>query len=211
MEGGKGAVIASRQAREPLVLLALVGVALVVSGIHPYDRLTWWLEIAPILVFFPVLAVSAPRFRLTPLAYRLIFVHALILIVGGHYTYARVPLGEWVKNALELKRNHYDRLGHFAQGFVPAIVAREVLLRRSPLKRGKWLFFLVTTVCLAASAAFELVEWAAATVYGADAGAYLATQGDPWDTQWDMFLALVGAVTAQLSLRRRHDTELETL
>jgi putative membrane protein len=201
----------SRPPREPLVLLALVAVALVGSGIHPYDRLTWWMEIAPILIFFPVLVVTAGRFRFTPLAYRLIFVHALILIVGGHYTYARVPLGEWAKGALHFQRNNYDRLGHFAQGFAPAILAREVLLRRSPLQRGKWLFFLVTTVCLAVSAAFELVEWAAATLYGASANAYLATQGDPWDTQWDMFFALVGAVTAQLALRRPHDMELESI
>jgi len=185
--------------------------AVVISALHPRDPLTWVLEVAPIFIFVPIFALSSRRFPLTPLAYRLIFVHALILALGAHYTYAQVPLGRWVQEALDLSRNHYDRLGHFAQGFIPAIVAREILLRRSPLGRGKWLFFLVTTVCLSISAAFELVEWAAATMLGADADAYLATQGDPWDTQWDMFMALVGCMLAQVLLSRVHDRELKRL
>jgi len=198
-------------AREPLVLLSLTVVALVLSGIRPFDRLTWFLEVLPVLIAGVILVVSYRRFPLTPLAYRLIFVHALLLILGGHYTYARVPLGLRVQEMFDLARNHYDRLGHFAQGFVPAIAAREVLLRRSPVGRGGWLFLFVTAICLAGSACFELGEWAAAMAFGADADAYLATQGDPWDTQWDMFCALVGAVSAQLALARRHDRQLERL
>ncbi len=193
---------------EPAVLLVLTVAALVVSGIRPYDRLTWVLEILPVLIAGGILVATFRRFPLTPLAYRLIFLHALLLIVGGHYTYARVPVGLWAQETFGLARNHYDRLGHFAQGFVPAIAAREVLLRRSPVGRGKWLFLFVTAICLAASACFELGEWAAATTLGADADAYLATQGDPWDTQWDMFMALIGAVCSQLALGRLHDRQL---
>ena len=132
---------------EAIALLAIGAICLVVSGIAPYDRTTWWLEVFPILIAVPVLLLTARRFPLTPLVYRLIFVHALILMLGGHYSYARVPLGTWVQNAFHLARNHYDRLGHFAQGFVPAMIAREILLRRTPLRPGKWLFFLVTCVC----------------------------------------------------------------
>jgi putative membrane protein len=198
-------------AREPIVLLAAGGVALAVSAIHPHDTFTWFLEVAPILIGVPVLAATYRRFPLTPLLYRLLLVHALILMVGGHYTYAEVPLGFWVRDALGLARNHYDRLGHFAQGFVPAILAREILLRRSPLRPGKWLFFLVTCVCLAVSACYEFVEWWTAVLTGDSATAFLGTQGDPWDTQWDMFLALVGAVTAQVTLSRVHDRQLERL
>jgi putative membrane protein len=138
----------------------------------------------------------------------LLAVHAVILMVGGHYTYAEVPLGFWVRDALGLARNHYDRLGHFAQGFVPAILAREVLLRNTSLRRGGWLFFLVVCVCLAFSAFYELVEWWTALISGEGATAFLGTQGDVWDTQWDMCLALVGALTAQLLLARAHDRQL---
>jgi len=196
---------------EGVILLFLGAVALVVSGIGPADRTTWWLEIFPILLAVPVLLVTRNRFPLTPLVYRLIFVHALILMLGGHYTYAEVPLGFWVQRAFGLARNHYDRLGHFAQGFVPAIVAREILLRRTALKRGGWTFFLVTCVCLAISAFYEFVEWWTALASGEAATAFLGTQGDVWDTQWDMFIALIGAVTAQLTLSRVHDRQLEAL
>jgi putative membrane protein len=195
--------------REPLVLLAAGLVALVVSGIGPRDRFTWVLEVAPVLLGVPLLLWSHRRFPLTPLLYRLLFVHALILMLGGHYTYAEVPPGFWVRDALGLARNHYDRLGHFAQGFVPAILAREILLRRTPLRRGGWLFFLVTSVCLAFSAFYELIEWWTAAATGEGATAFLGTQGDVWDTQWDMFLALLGALTAQLTLSRVHDRELD--
>jgi putative membrane protein len=197
--------------REPLVLLAATAAALAVSAIRPHDYFTWLLEVAPIFIGAAILIPTCRRFPLTPLAYRLLFVHALILMVGGHYTYAEVPLGFWVRDALGLARNHYDRLGHFAQGFVPAILAREVLLRRSPLRPGKWLFFLVCCVCLAVSACYEFVEWWTAVTTGDSATAFLGTQGDPWDTQWDMFLALVGATTAQLTLARVHDRQLDRL
>lgn len=201
---------APRTRLEPRVLLALCACALVASGIGPRDRATWWLEVFPVLIGAPLVVALARRFPLTPLVQRLLFVHALILILGGHYTYAEVPLGYWVRDALGLARNHYDRLGHFAQGFVPAMVAREVLLRCTPL-RGGWLFFVTTSIALAISAAYELIEWAAALIFGADADAFLGTQGDPWDTQWDMFLALAGALVASGALSRAHDRQLAAL
>jgi putative membrane protein len=148
---------------------------------------------------------------LTSLSYRLIFLHSLVLILGAHYTYTKVPLGSWVQEWLGLARNHYDRFGHFVQGFVPAIIVREILLRRTPLVRGGWLFFLVCCVCLAISAFYEFLEWWTAVIVGGPAEDFLATQGDPWDTQWDMFLALVGATAAQLSLRWLHDRELRMI
>jgi len=194
--------------KEPQVLLALVAAALVVSRIGPYDPVTWFLEILPVLIIAPVLVATHRKFPLTPLLYRLLFVHALILILGGHYTYARVPVGYWFQDLLDLSRNHYDRLGHFAQGFVPAILVREILLRRSPLVRGKWLFFLTVSVCLAFSAFYEFTEWWAAVAGGEGAENFLGTQGDVWDTQWDMFLALVGAITSQVILSRVHDRQL---
>jgi len=197
--------------REKIVLLIMGIILLTISGISPYDRATWWMEVAPILIAVPLLLVSAKRFPLTPLAYRLIFLHALILMIGGHYTYARVPLGYWVQNLFDLSRNHYDRLGHLAQGFVPAIIARELLLRTSPLRSGKWLFFLVTCVCLAISACYEFIEWWAALLGGEAATDFLGTQGDPWDTQWDMFLAFLGAMIAQLVLSRLHDRQIQAI
>jgi putative membrane protein len=194
------------------IILLIIGFGLLtLSGISPYNRMTWFLEVAPILIAVPILFITGKRFPLTPLAYRLIFIHALILMLGGHYTYARVPVGFWVQDLLDLSRNHYDRLGHLAQGFIPAIIVREVLLRTSPLRPGKWLFFLVTCVCLAVSACYEFVEWWAALLGGEAAADFLGTQGDSWDTQWDMFLAFLGAMTAQLLLSRRHDRELEEL
>jgi putative membrane protein len=194
--------------RLPIALLVLATAALVWSGIGPYDRATWWMEVAPVLLGAPILIATWRRFPLTPLLLVLLFLHALILIVGGHYTYARVPLGFWMQEAFEFSRNHYDRLGHFAQGFVPAILAREILLRTSPLRRGKWLFVLVVCICLAFSAFYEMIEWWAAVLGGEGATEFLGTQGDPWDTQWDMFLALLGAIAAQLSLARLHDRQL---
>lgn len=194
-----------------VALLGLTLLALAVSGIHPHDRTTWWLEVFPVVLGVPLLVATRRRFPLTPLLYVLLFVHALILMLGGHYTYARVPLGFWVQDLLDLSRNHYDRLGHFAQGFVPAILAREVLLRRTPLERGGWLFLLVGSVCLAFSACYEFFEWWAAVIGGSAADAFLGAQGDVWDTQWDMFLALLGAIAAQLLLARLHDRQLERL
>ena len=197
--------------RESAVLLAVGVVLLVLSGIHPKDRYTWILEVAPAIAAAILLVATYRRFPLTPLAYRLILLHACILMVGGHYTYAEVPLGFWMQRTFGFARNHYDRLGHFAQGFVPAIVAREILLRKTPLRRGGWTFFLVTCVCLAISAFYEFVEWWTAVASGEAANAFLGTQGDPWDTQWDMFFALIGAITAQLTLSRVHDRELAGL
>jgi len=196
---------------EPLALLFLGAIALVVSGINPAERSTWWLEVFPIFIAVPILLATARRFPLTPLAYRLIFVHALILMLGGHYTYAKVPLGFWMEEWFGFTRNHYDRIGHFAQGFVPAIIAREILLRRSPLTKGGWLFTIVTALCLAISACYEFVEWFAAVVGGSGADAFLGTQGDVWDTQWDMFMAFIGAMTAQLVLAKTHDKQLDRL
>jgi putative membrane protein len=197
--------------KEPQILLTLVAAALIVSRIGPYDPITWFLEIVPILIIAPILIVTYRKFPLTSLLYRLLFVHALILILGGHYTYARVPAGYWFQDLLDLSRNHYDRLGHLAQGFVPAILVREILLRRSPLLRGKWLFFLTVSVCLAFSAFYEFTEWWAAVAGGEGAENFLGTQGDVWDTQWDMFLAFVGAITSQLVLSKVHDRQLEKL
>ena len=193
------------------MLLFLSFVALVVSGIGPKDRLTWLLEVAPVLIGAPILVATARRFPLTPLLCRLLFFHSLVLMLGGHYTYAEVPLGEWAKEAFGFARNHYDRLGHLTQGFVPAILAREILLRKSPLRPGGWLRLSVTSICLAFSALYELIEWATALVSGEAAAAFLGTQGDVWDTQWDMFLALCGALLAQALLARLHDRQLARL
>ncbi|MGQ0835648.1 MAG: DUF2238 domain-containing protein [Gammaproteobacteria bacterium] len=207
--GTAPAPLASRRAFGMFVAVAIVG--LIVSGIEPRDRLTWWLEVLPVVIALPLLAWTRDRFPLTWLVYTLIAVHAAILMLGGHYTYAEVPAGFWVQDAFDLSRNHYDRLGHFAQGFVPAIIAREILLRRTPLARGAWLTFLVVATCLAISATYEFIEWWAALIVGADAQAFLATQGDVWDTQWDMFLATIGAISALALLSRVHDRALRSI
>jgi putative membrane protein len=193
---------------ERLALVALIAIALITSVAIASDRFTWLLEVVPVLIGVPVLIVSARRFPLTPLLYRLLFLHALVLILGGAYTYAKVPLGFWLQDLLHLERNPYDRIGHLIQGFVPAILAREILLRTSPLRPGRWLFVLVASVCLAFSAFYELIEWWVAAATGAGAEAFLGTQGDVWDTQWDMFCALIGAVSAQLMLASFHDQQL---
>ena len=198
----------ARSRRSLIALLAVVLPALVWSGIGPYDRLTWMLEVAPVVAVVPVLLATWRRFPLTPLLYGLIALHALILVYGGHYTYARTPLGFWLQDLFDLARNHYDRLGHVAQGFIPAIATREILSRTSPLKSSGWLPFLTVCVCLAISATYEFVEWWAALLVGAGADEFLATQGDMWDTQWDMFLATCGAAVAVLALSARHDRQL---
>ena len=192
-------------------LLALVLLAVALSAVRPFDRTTWLLEVAPVLIGIPLLLASARRFRLTDLICLLLAVHALILIVGGIYTYARVPLGFWLQDWLHLARNPYDRIGHFAQGFVPAMLAREILLRRSPLRSGKWLAFLVVCVCLAISACYELIEWIAALMLGQGADEFLGTQGDPFDTQSDMAMALIGSSSALVTLTRLHDRQLTAL
>lgn len=197
-----------RSPRYPLALLAASLILLAVSAYKPYEMATWWMEVAPVFVAIPILLATGRRFPLTPLVYTLIFIHACILILGGHYTYARVPLGFWVQDVFGFARNHYDRLGHLAQGFIPAIVAREILLRRTPLVPGGWLFFIVCCICLAISACYEFIEWWAALIGGAGATEFLGTQGDVWDTQWDMLMALGGAISAQLLLSRFHDRQL---
>ncbi|MBI5612201.1 MAG: DUF2238 domain-containing protein [Gammaproteobacteria bacterium] len=197
--------------KEGFALFLAGGVLLTLSGLAPHDRPTWVLETFPIFLAAPLLIATARRFPLTPLAYRLIFLHALVLMLGAHYTYAHVPVGAWVQEAFDLSRNHYDRLGHFMQGFAPAVIAREILLRTSPLRPGKWLFTLVAAVSLAISACYEFIEWAAAVILGQGADAFLGTQGDPWDTQWDMFLALIGAIASQLLFARQHNRQLARL
>lgn len=193
------------------VLLAVLTLVFAWSAIAPRDRFTWFLEVSPVLIALPLLIITYPRFTFSRLAYGLMLIHAIILMLGGHYTYAEMPLFNWLRDSFELSRNYYDRLGHVAQGFIPAIVAREILLRTSPLQSGKWLFFVVTCVCLAISAVYEIVEWWVALASGSAAVAFLATQGDIWDTQWDMFLALVGAVLAQLLLADWHDRSMRRL
>jgi len=207
----RGMTDAKADLRLPLVLLAVVLLGLLWSGLGPHDRLTWFLEVVPVLIALPLLAWTARSFPLTPLAYLLIAVHALILMYGGHYTYALTPLGDWLKDVFGFTRNHYDRIGHLMQGFGPAIIARELLLRTSPLKPGKWLFALITLSILGVSACYEFTEWWAALAGGDAAGAFLGTQGDVWDTQWDMFLAGCGAIAAQLLLARLHDRQLLAL
>ncbi len=195
-------------ARLPLALLVLVAGALLASAIAPYDRLTWWLEVLPVLIVAPLLVATWRRFPLTTLAYCLIALHSLILMVGGHYTYARVPLGFWMEDWLGFSRNHYDRIGHLMQGFGPAIIIRELLLRTSPLEPGKWLFTIVLFTVLGVSATYEFTEWWAALAGGDAAGEFLGTQGDVWDTQWDMFLAGCGAIVSQFLFARFHDRQI---
>jgi len=203
--------LAAGRRRLCLVLLVGVTAALVVSGLKPHDALTWLLEVLPVLIAVPIMMATYRRFPLTPLLYVLIALHALVLIVGGHYTYARVPLGFWMQDWFDLTRNHYDRIGHLMQGFVPAIVARELLLRTTPLRRGAWLFTIVTLSILGVSALYEFTEWWAALAGGSATTDFLGTQGDVWDTQWDMFMALCGAIVAQLTLGSVHDAQLARL
>jgi putative membrane protein len=196
--------------RSILLLALLVGTifALIASGLRPYDRLTWLMEVAPVLIAMPLLALTRDRYPLTTLLYVLIFLHGLVLILGGAYTYARVPPGFWVQEWLGLARNPYDKLGHFVQGFVPALIAREVLLRGGFVRGRRMLAFLCVCVALAISAAYELVEWWAALIMGQGADEFLGTQGDPWDTQSDMFMALLGATAALALLSSLHDRQL---
>jgi putative membrane protein len=201
----------SERDRLGLGLVAIVLAVLVWSGIRPHDRFTWFMEVFPVLLGLPVLLATHRRFPLTPLLMVLLAIHACILMLGGKYTYAEVPLGNWVRDAFGMARNHYDRVGHFAQGFVPAILAREILWRRSPLRGSRWLPFVVVSICLAFSACYEFLEWWTALATGEGATAFLGTQGDVWDTQWDMFLALVGATTAMFTLSGRHERQLREL
>jgi putative membrane protein len=201
-------MMAGPEGRYPQFLLAVLGLVFLWSGTSPHDRFTWVLEVFPVILGVPALIYLYPTFRFTPLVYSLLALHAIILMVGGKYTYAEVPLGFWMKGAFGFARNHYDRIGHFAQGFIPAMVAREILIRRSPLRRSRWLPFVVVCFCLALSALYELIEFWTALATGEAAEAFLGTQGDPWDTQWDMMLALIGAIAALLLLSRWHDRQL---
>jgi len=191
-----------------LALAAAVLAVLAWSGIAPYDRATWWMEVAPALVALPLMAATYRSYRLTDLLYALIAVHCVILMIGGAYTYARVPFGFDLQHWFGLSRNPYDKIGHFAQGFVPAMVAREILLRGRYLMPGKMLAFVVISIVLAISATYELIEWGAAVALGQGADEFLGTQGDPWDTQSDMLMALIGGVAALLTLTRLHDRQL---
>jgi putative membrane protein len=190
------------------LLVAVAVLGLVWSGVQPRDQATWALEVFPVVIALPLLHFTRKTFPLTALLYILIALHASILMVGGHYTYALVPAGDWLRELLGLARNPYDRLGHFAQGFVPALIAREVLLRKTPLHRGAWLFFVVTCICMAVSVCYEFLEWWTAVIIGGKADDFLGTQGDVWDTQWDMFVATCGAIIAQLLLARTQDRQL---
>jgi len=194
--------------------LALLGSFLLIllwSAIHPRSYFIWILEVFPAIIGAIVLIVIYPKVKLTMLVYCLIWLHALVLILGGHWTYAEMPLFNWLRDEFGLARNYYDRLGHVMQGFVPAIIAREVLLRNQVVKGKGWLFFIVTCICLAISAFYEFVEWWVAVSSGTAADDFLATQGDVWDTQWDMFMALCGAIVSQLLLARWHDRQLAAL
>ncbi len=192
-------------------MLVVALATLAISGVAPRERFTWFLEIAPAVVALPILVATYRRFPLTDLLYVLIAIHVAILALGGHYTYAEVPLGFWVKDALHLARNHYDRVGHFAQGFVPALVAREIVTRKQVMKSSRWVAVFVLSFCLAVSALYELFEWWTAVFTSDGATAFLGTQGDPWDTQWDMFMCLVGASTALITLSGVHDRQMKKL
>jgi putative membrane protein len=197
--------------RSHLALLATVVAVILWSGWRPHDRFTWWLEVTPGMVGLAILLATYRRFRFTTLCYTLIALHICVLCVGGHYTYARVPLFDWLRPVFGWQRNNYDRLGHLMQGFVPAMIAREVLLRLGVLSRKKWLPFLVVSICLGISAFYELIEWWTALLSGGAANDFLGTQGDVWDTQSDMCLALVGAISALVLLSAIHDRALRHL
>jgi putative membrane protein len=194
-----------------LLLLALVVSVFAWSAWRPYDRLTWWLEIFPGLLGLIVLIASYGRFRFTTLCYTLIALHICLLCVGGHYTYAREPLFNWLRDIFHWHRNHYDRLGHFAQGFVPAMIAREMFLRLRILNRPRWMPFLIISICLAISASYEFIEWWTALLSGSASTEFLATQGDVWDTQADMFMALIGAICALVFMRPWQDRQVRQL
>ena len=195
--------------RVRIALLVSLFAALIGFGYAPQaDRLTWLLENMPVFIALPILLVTYRYFPFSTLAYVLMWLQALVLIVGGHYTYAEMPLFNWLRDTFDLERNHYDRVGHLMQGIVPAIAAREILLRKTPLTHDGWLFAIVCAVTLALSACYEFIEWWIALISGTAAEAFLATQGDVWDTQWDMFIALIGSIISQVIFNRIHDEQL---
>jgi putative membrane protein len=191
-----------------LVIIVLWSIGLITSGWSPFDRTTWWLEVIPCFIGLAVMWATRTKFPLTDLLYALILIHGLILMLGGAYTYARVPLGFWMQDWFGFARNNYDKIGHFAQGFIPAIIARELLIRKWKIPQRGLVAFLAISICLAFSAFYELIEWWAALGLGQGADEFLGTQGDPWDTQSDMFLALVGAIAALVTLSAFHDKQI---
>lgn len=198
----------SKEIKYPFLFSICAVIILVGSFILSYERYTWILEVFPILIGFPILFFTYKKFPLTNLLYILIIIHFIILAVGGIYTYAKVPLGFWMQDWFHFTRNNYDKIGHFAQGFIPAILVREILFRTSPLEKGKWFNFIIVSICLALSAFYELLEWWTSVFQGASAEAFLGTQGDPWDAQSDMFFALIGAISALLFLSKIHNRYL---
>ena len=191
-----------------ILMLVTLAICLTASGINPYDRITWILEVFPVVIAVPILLATCKKFPLTELVYWCIFFHALVLILGGAYTYARVPFGFMLQEWFDLSRNHYDKIGHFMQGFVPALIAREILIRKQIVKGGKMLAFIILCIVLTISATYELIEWLGALILGQGADDFLGMQGDPWDTQSDMFLALVGGIVALALFSRWHDLQL---
>ncbi|RZB35474.1 MAG: putative membrane protein [Desulfobacteraceae bacterium Eth-SRB2] len=194
-----------------IVWISSFFVVLIWSGIHPKDYFTWFLEVAPALIGLIAVSVTYKKFRLTNLSYVLILIHCIILMIGGHYTYAEVPLFDWIRDYFELERNNYDKVGHLAQGFIPAIISREIFIRKSIINSTAWLNFFVVCFCLALSAFYELIEWWVAIYTGESAEAFLGTQGYVWDTQSDMGLALLGAVLLLIILSRLHDKQLNRI
>ncbi|UCF87268.1 MAG: DUF2238 domain-containing protein [Nitrospiraceae bacterium] len=198
-------MVYSERKKSIVLWLTIFFAVLIWSGINPHDYFTWLLEVSPALIGLALLAATYRRFQFTELTYWLILIHCIILMIGGHYTYARGPLFNWIRDTFELSRNHYDKVGHFAQGFIPAVIIREILIRKSPVKQGAWLFFIVVSVCLALSAFYEFIEWWVAVLSGTAADAFLGTQGYVWDTQSDMFLALLGAILSLIIFGKLHD------
>ncbi len=191
-----------------IIFFVILSGLLAASAVNPYDRATWFMEVAPVLIVVPILVLTYRRFPLTPLLYFLIFLHAIVLITGGAYTYAHVPLGFWLQDLFQYSRNNYDRIGHFFQGLVPALLARELLLRLGYVTNRRAASFLAICFAMAVSAWYELIEWAAAVVLDQKADDFLGNQGDPWDTQWDMFMCFIGAVVAMIGLSREQDRQI---
>ncbi len=194
-----------------VALVVMVVAALILSGVAPFDLATWALEVSPVFIGLPIALLVYRRFPMTPLLCVLLAIHAVLLCIGGHYTYAKVPIGDWIADYFHHTRNNYDRFCHVVQGFVPAIFVRELLMRLSPLRTSKWLGFLTVSVCLAFSAFYEMLEWCTAVLFGEGASAFLGTQGDEWDTHWDMFLCLMGAIAALLLLGTWHRKQVDKI
>ncbi|KZL90636.1 DUF2238 domain-containing protein [Clostridium magnum] len=192
-------------------LLIIFFAVFIWSMLNPKDLFTWFLEVLPAIIGFVIIVSTYGRFKFTTFVYVFILIHTIILMIGGHYTYAEMPLFNWIRDSFGLSRNYYDRLGHLAQGFIPALVCREILIRKSIVKKGKMLSFVVVCICLAISASYELIEWGVAEATGEAADAFLGTQGDVWDTQWDMFMALIGSITALSLFSSVHDKYINLL